>query len=204
MLYTKESISNTIKRANQSIENLKEQIQDKKQEIKDLEKLLKELEKYESQPIEKLTYYTRFYKDTGTVYEMDKFESLTEEGFRKYKRMLIGPYTIRSVDSEGYSTSQSFYLIVERLNRRETTGNITATELKQGYTNGLFNYIRGQLETHESEDDIIIFDMPYWFRAQNSKNRQGYGSEYNGYDLVWQGTLYGETTNYCISGIELK
>ena len=49
----------------------------------------------------------------------------------------------------------------------------------------------------------IKFEKPYLLRAQNSNNRTGYGNEYYGYDLVYQGTLYGETTNYAFVGVIL-
>lgn len=53
-------------------------------------------------------------------------------------------------------------------------------------------------------EENIILESTFQFRAQNSYNRTGYGSEYSGGDLVYEGTLYGETTTYIISGIRLS
>lgn len=51
-----------------------------------------------------------------------------------------------------------------------------------------------------NEDDIIFFDNPISINAQSSKNRTGYGNEYY-YDLlVYEGTKYGETSQFPIVG----
>ena len=55
-----------------------------------------------------------------------------------------------------------------------------------------------------AKDDEIIFETPFLLRAQNSSNRTGYGNEYNGYDLVYEGTLYGETTKYAFIGVIIE
>lgn len=50
------------------------------------------------------------------------------------------------------------------------------------------------------EDEIIFFDNPISINAQSSKNRTGYGNEYF-YDLlVYEGTKYGETSQFPIVG----
>ena len=45
-----------------------------------------------------------------------------------------------------------------------------------------------------------FFDKPVKFNAQNSSNKSGYGSRYCGEDLIYEGTLYGETTDYMFVG----
>ena len=49
----------------------------------------------------------------------------------------------------------------------------------------------------------ILFDPAVVLNAQNSKNRSGYGNEYYRDELIYEGTLYGETTEYVITGFDL-
>lgn len=49
--------------------------------------------------------------------------------------------------------------------------------------------------------DAVPFEKPVRLGGQTYANQTGYGSEYNGDDLVYQGTLYGETTGFCIIGV---
>lgn len=61
-------------------------------------------------------------------------------------------------------------------------------------------------ETHidsintSSEDEIIFFDNPISINAQSSKNRTGYGNEYYYDTLIYEGTKYGETSQFPIVG----
>ena len=51
---------------------------------------------------------------------------------------------------------------------------------------------------------IYTLDNPMFLKAQNSMNRSGYGTYYNNRgELVQQGTLYGETTYYLVTGFIL-
>lgn len=49
--------------------------------------------------------------------------------------------------------------------------------------------------------EFIPFSIPVYLRAQDSTNRTGYGSIYEGEDCVIEGTLYGETHGYLIIGV---
>ncbi len=47
---------------------------------------------------------------------------------------------------------------------------------------------------------LIKFDYPISINAQSSKNRTGYGNEYFYDQLIYEGTLYGETSEFPIVG----
>lgn len=50
----------------------------------------------------------------------------------------------------------------------------------------------------------FLFKKPILLNAQNSSNRTGYGNEYFGDLLIYEGTHYGETTGYLIIGFTLS
>lgn len=49
--------------------------------------------------------------------------------------------------------------------------------------------------------NIIPFDKPCLIGGQTYRNQSGFGSEYCGDELVYQGTLYGETSKFMIIGV---
>ena len=49
-------------------------------------------------------------------------------------------------------------------------------------------------------NQFLPFTKPIMIGAQTSKNRKGYGNQYCGEKLVYEGTKYGETTNFLIVG----
>jgi hypothetical protein len=200
MIKTKHSIEAQIKNTKYLISLKESEMMTLKSELLNLENSLEALKAYEQTPIAKRTLKIYIFDTTRSITIMDDFESLTKDGFQKYERMII---------SNGYHSSCGVYnFIVERLNGRESIGNITMTEFKKGLSYSLQIYaqeeIKKQLQDAKRKSGMeIIFEKPYLLRAQNSSNRTGYGSEYNGYDLVYQGTLYGETTNYAFVGVIL-
>ena len=196
MAKSKESI-------NFEIEYIREKIRNKKDEIIELEKKLEvkfeelhKLEIYEQLPIEERTLEEYIFNTTSSVRLMDEFETLTEEGFKKYTRLVI---------KNGFLNFR-YKFIIERLGNRKARGDITITDFKKGYNADLIEYANEQIALYlkgnvEKNGMEILFEEPYLLRAQNSSNRTGYGREYNGSDLVWQGTLYGETTEYAFVGV---
>ena len=50
----------------------------------------------------------------------------------------------------------------------------------------------------------LHFEYPCQFNAQGSNNRTGYGNEFCGEDLVFEGTKYGETTTFYIIGVLIR
>lgn len=51
---------------------------------------------------------------------------------------------------------------------------------------------------------VVPFEKPCILGGQTNRNRIGYGWEYNGSDLVYEGTLYGETTKFLIIGVIIE
>lgn len=49
-------------------------------------------------------------------------------------------------------------------------------------------------------DEIIFFNNPISINAQSSKNTTGYGNEYYYDTLIYEGTKYGETSQFPIVG----
>ena len=134
---------------------------------------------------------------------MDEFESLTDEGFRKYERIVI-KNTI-------WGQSGRYHLILARMSASEYVGDITMTDFKnqRGNYGLLIKHVESEVSKAKekailAKDAEIIFETPFLLRAQNSSNRTGYGNEYNGYDLVYEGTLYGETTKYAFIGVIIE
>lgn len=87
-----------------------------------------------------------------------------------------------------------------------------ATSYNNNSLKTLFQEINGtpRLEFEESMKNNGFFNKKYYalsnpisIGAQISKNRQGYGNIYNGETLVYEGTKYGETTEFLIVGIRV-
>lgn len=57
-----------------------------------------------------------------------------------------------------------------------------------------------ETNTFNNNDKIIFFDNPISINAQSSDNRTGYGNEYYYDELVYEGTKYGETSQFPIIG----
>lgn len=176
------------------IKDYEKEIENAKQKIAEIDSEIQRLTAYENSPIESRTLSVYIHDQTKTVKLFDQFDELTPEGYYRYSRMLIR-------NSEYYNGC-IFDLIVERLGDRKTVGDITMTEFKKGEKWHLREYIEQELKKHKkyAVGDTVYFSKPFLLRAQNSKNRSGYGSMYNGDTLVYEGTLYGETTNYGFVG----
>lgn len=189
-----ESYDNQIRELEERIEKLKSLSQEKKI-------LLEKLSALEMKPLSERSLYKTIYESTRTMKIFDEFETLTAEGFQKYKRLII--------TNNGYGPICKYQLIVERREGRETVGDITITDFKQGYHNTkLYDYIVAQINKYAEVNRLvpgidILFDTPYALRAQNKSNRTGYGSIYHGEDLVHEGTKYGETTAYAFVGVNI-
>ena len=63
-----------------------------------------------------------------------------------------------------------------------------------------YAHFQKNLEKQKLEDDIILFDNPISINAQSSDNRPWYGNEYYYDTLVYEGTKYGETSQFPIIG----
>lgn len=199
MFFTREIIANQIKSIEKNIVKKKDELEKLNDDLLRINIKLHNLEEYEKKPIEERTLSRYIFEDTRSVALMDEFEFLTEEGFKKYERLLV-----KNIESISGIRCR---LIIERLEENnDYHGDITMTDFKKGYTSSLVKYVTEEICNYKKSNKIIsnqyiVFSKPYLLRTQNSSNRTGYGSEYNGYDLVYQGTLYGETTKYAFVGI---
>ena len=142
---------------------------------------------------------------TKSVKLMDTFEGI--EGGRKYKRLIVKncmyKYQLKFNNGAGIN------LVIERSSFRHYKGDITFTNFKQGNDQDLLDYIKGEInneiaDRYLNKDKFYRFSKPYRLRAQNSRNRTGYGDrwEWHGGEgmCVEEGTKYGETTDYVFVG----
>ena len=185
------------------IRALEEQIEGYNSKLHEIEKLENELSEYEKRPITERTITTYISKTSTTIDIMDRFEDKNEKGFKKYVRMVVENIYY-------YNSDYSFNLIIERKGNRTTVGSITMTNFKQGYTRSLIAHAKEEIRKATEENKLqlhdgkeIMFSSPYLLRAQNSSNRTGYGNIYNGESLIYEGTLYGETTSYAFVGVKI-
>lgn len=195
------SIKKDIESLQREIYNLREAIQEAEKTIEQKKMELVKVMEYESRPKEQKELSRWVNRYTTTVQIMDEFESLTPEGYYKYERLILK-------DSLFYCDTYFSY-IIERRNGRDYVGDITMTELKNGDGWDLSSYAEEAIDRHNKRKKTtkfrpkteVMFKKPYHLRAQTSANRTGYGNIYEGYDLVLEGTLYGETTDYLIVGV---
>lgn len=147
------------------------------------------------------------FQDTKTVQLLDEFEGYTGDNPHKYKRMVINNY---AGEPKIYGYRYSY--VVERNDGKEAIGNITFTDLKLGKSNKeLIDYIQSQISENTAKkyvntNKFFRFNKPYLFRAQNKRNRTGYGTIWEwsgGVGYCTEGTYYGETTLYVIAGVYL-
>lgn len=147
---------------------------------------------------------TYVFEDTRTVELMDRFEGII--GNKPYDRLIIKSAMYISING----AYENITLVIERSRHRDYQGDITFTKFKKGEYSDLKQYICEQLKRVSIQDyketgKMYKFDKPYLLRAQNSRNRTGYGWEWDWSDpydpMVTEGTLYGETTNYVFTGV---
>ncbi len=150
---------------------------------------------------------TFIFDDTRTVDLMDKFEGLSGE--KPYERLIIK----RALSIRVGTKFEFVDLVLERSRNRDYQGNITFTEFKKGNIVDLKRYVQSQFSEDDvarclETGDIKLFRKPYLLRAQNSRNRSGYGWEWdwsNPYSpSVMEGTFYGETTSYVFVGAYIR
>lgn len=64
-----------------------------------------------------------------------------------------------------------------------------------------FKHFENNLNKQSNKsEDIILFNNPISINAQSSNNRTGYGNEYYYDTLIYEGTKYGETSEFPIVG----
>lgn len=158
------------------------------------------------------------YKDTRTISLMDEFERRNEKGEKVYSALVLR-------DVFGIKYRKKLYFISLTIERKPHEGicvnnSLTFTDLKQLLLDHVFKTDdRGKYKVVDAVLDelkhldaasfnegtvVCKFPIPVKFNAQNSSNRSGYGNRYCGEELVYEGTLYGETTDYIFTGATIR
>ena len=200
---TKKTIEWDLRNIDEEIRKHQEAIQKLEADKTEKENLLQDLEVSISLNLVEGNFYVFLPKYTSTIKLMDAFEALTIQGFRLYKTMILNP---------GYSYYDLGYfisLIIERYDYAyEYQCEFTMSQIKRKQAKRLFDCIKKDFASKDIGDDdigsLIYLEEPIMLRAQTSNNRTGYGSIYNGENLIHEGTLYGETTSYIIKGVRLS
>ena len=140
--------------------------------------------------------------DTESLPLLDQFETISENGAPKYKRLVLRGWS----NPWGVPWFGLVHLVIERGSSGvEIAGSLTFTSLKRRqdshFNEFLMTEIRNKLGDKPPPDDVLIpFSKPYMLRAQNSTNLAGWHRE--GRQIVIRpGTEYGETTRYHIVGL---
>jgi len=150
----------------------------------------------------------RIYKGSRSIKIMDEFESLNTDLKKQYDTLELQDLFCIRYRRKLYWVS--LYLQRMPYNTQHIDSSLTFTELKNGLLERVFTLeqkdsyriveevfegIR-QLWNHSESELLFQFSVPIQFNAQNSRNRSGYGNRYRGEELIYEGTLYGETTDY--------
>lgn len=166
--------------------------------------------------IDKSIYCHNVYSDTKSIEIMDEFEKRDSEGKKLYSMLkLINVFVIK-YRRQNYWISLSVKRMPKNVDFEDSS--LTFTKLKKQLAehvftiknkdeflivNKVFESIKNaQLPKRSKECIEIVFDKPVKFNAQNSSNRSGYGNRYYFGECVYEGTLYGETSDYMFSGCE--
>ena len=213
-------LNEQIAKLDEEIEKIEEQIaalqeqlepfQDKKYE---LERQLKQMEWKDNtrkcvNQIRKVTpknsAYVQLFSDTKTTPIMDAFYN-SKDRFLIFKRIYtIGWHSISLV-----VVRNRYHDIIVRDN------DLTMTALKKSAGTSIINreYPSGDIRSELFNEILQIdpkkiyegmkipFHIPCHLGGQTYANQTGYGSEYEGDYLVYEGTLYGEVTDFLIIGI---
>ena len=156
-------------------------------------------------------------KDTRSIALLDKFESRDENGNKKYNTLILqDAFSIRHA---GNCYRVSLHMQRKSKDSDCMSSNLTFSDLKQKLVNCIFSVeskskikivnevLKIAAETPNLQDEkraYLAFNTPVEFNAQNSSNRSGYGNRYCGEELVYEGTLYGETTTYVFVGAQCQ
>lgn len=156
------------------------------------------------------------YKTSGSIKIMDEFESTNNKNEKIYDTLELQDLFFIMYRKRRYSIS----LLVQRKNYDQKCiySSLTFTDMKKEILNyhffiedknsykvihETFEGIKNNWNSKESET-LYQFPVPVQFNAQNSSNRCGYGNQYCGEELVWEGTLYGETSDYIFVGAKYR
>lgn len=160
-----------------------------------------------------LSYYID--KNTKSIALMDEFEEADAFFHKIYETLKLNRvFCVRSEEGALYWIT----LYIKRMDwdKEYIYSNLTFTSLKRYLLNKSFSeedrnsyaiideVLDGIKLIEKEEKEIYHFPKPVKFNAQNSGNRTGYGNEYRGSNLIYKGTLYGETSNYMFVAAEYR
>ena len=164
--------------------------------------------------------HVRLFSDSATTPIMDRFEKSDKEF------LIFDKFCVAYPNAEGTSFRDKKYisLIITRSSNKVwgRDNGLTMTNLKkrsgislrrnmlqrltENTENRLYPLHDELLDAYDkifSGDEYIPFGLPCCLHGQTYANQTGYGNIYNGEDLVEEGTLYGETTEFLILGIRV-
>lgn len=136
---------------------------------------------------------------TGTIEIIDKFEGIGSDTI--YKRIVLS--------NVYYFNNERCRLVIERAKNRDFAGKTTLTNFKKGNAIALSLYVESVItddvvKKYSGKKEIFYFDKPFKLEAQNSRNRQGYGTVWDWSGgvgrVLYEGTKYGDTTDYAFVG----
>lgn len=153
-------------------------------------------------------------KKTETIKLMDEFEKRNESHKKIYTTLkLVNVFCIQKGE-------QLFWisLYIQRKPKEIACieSSLTFSDLKKNMLGKVFTVDNSKdyrvleevfygSETFNSiSKEKYVFPKPVKFNAQNSSNRSGYGNKYYGENLIYEGTLYGETTDYMFVAAEYQ
>lgn len=172
-------------------------------------------------------------KKTSTVKLLDEFDKSSEEelilenilylkGYREKKWYDLSLYISRAniIKNQEYTSSHitmsnfkevtDSYIYLDEIVDMNSLTYSTVPKMSLPMYHFFFDkkeVFLNTMHTMEQNDKKfsgkILFNPAVVLNAQNSKNRSGYGNEYYRDELIYEGTLYGETTEYVITGFDL-
>lgn len=116
--------------------------------------------------------------------------NITMSALKELKRTDINFNSIKSIETYKY----------HEVPKIPTTIFHFLLENKQLFVNTMNDMITNNLEISKK----ILFPTSIELNAQSSANRTGYGNIYYFDELVEEGTLYGETSSFAITGFKLS
>lgn len=169
------------------------------------------------------TLFKTVWSDTGTIAIMDKYEERNDKNEKIYDTLCLEDFFSICTSVNHFKTSLLIkrtslkdecipctltFTDIKKLLLRRVYGDYNLDRYKESKRYILLSEIYKCAEKIQNSDNkepiTCYFDTPIQFNAQNSSNRTGYGNYYVGEDLVYEGTLYGETTRYAFVGVILK
>lgn len=140
-----------------------------------------------------------------TVKIMDEFEGNPTNQKEGYERIILKNCFIVFTAQHAIT----YRLIIERY-KKGAVGDITFSEFKGNKGYEVYAHADSEIKKAINKNKNLIhyseiqFETPFYLRAQNSGNRTGYGWEWWDQDICFEGTEYGETSDYCFSGVKVE